>query len=64
MLHNKTAEQALLLCLSWHFKFEIIFSWECWCERSEADQLENPLIFGQACFQGASQTVNQLRGDK
>ncbi|MCX5921685.1 MAG: hypothetical protein NTW61_10315 [Candidatus Melainabacteria bacterium] len=24
-----------------------------WCERSEADQLGNPLVFGQACFQRA-----------
>jgi hypothetical protein len=31
-----------------------------WCERSEADQLGNPLVFGQACFQRGSQLINQL----
>ena len=29
-----------------------------WCERSEADQLENPLVFGQAYFQRARKPAN------
>jgi hypothetical protein len=29
-----------------------------WCERSEADQLGNPLVSGQACFQRTCKQVN------
>jgi hypothetical protein len=36
----------MLLLASNHMSLEI-----GWCERSEADQLENPLVFGQAYFQ-------------
>jgi hypothetical protein len=31
-----------------------------WCERSEADLLENPLVFGQAYFQRTRKPAYQL----
>ena len=33
-----------------------------WCERSEADLLENPLVFGQAYFQRACNQSTLERG--
>jgi hypothetical protein len=29
-----------------------------WCERSEADQLGNPMVFGQAYFQRTRKAIN------
>jgi hypothetical protein len=52
---RKIKSIGLKLLTSSHKQLEI-----GWCERSEADRLENPLVFGQAYLQRTRKPINQL----